>query len=128
MRKDVYYGLWVGALGAIAVASLLPSWPEDPGSGGPAGISLMSLGHIPAYAVLTALTLRLGESRGIPRGRLALAAVATSLAIGGVLEVMQPLVGRDGNLSDLVLDALGTGIALLAWWLGWLSTRHATSN
>ncbi|SFS30734.1 VanZ family protein [Brevundimonas viscosa] len=54
--------------------------------------------------------------RRLPRTVAALLA----LALGGAVEVVQGLVGRDASWGDLLADALGIAVALLLWavWRG----------
>ena len=54
--------------------------------------------------------------RRLPRTVAALLAVA----LGGAVEVVQGLVGRDASWADLLADALGVAVALLLWaiWRG----------
>lgn len=54
--------------------------------------------------------------RRLPR----LAAAALAVALGGAVEVVQGMVGRDADLLDLVADAFGVAVALLLWaiWRG----------
>lgn len=54
--------------------------------------------------------------RRLPRTWAALLAIA----LGGAVEVVQGLVGRDRSWGDLLADALGVAAALLIWvvWRG----------
>jgi VanZ family protein len=54
--------------------------------------------------------------RRMPR----LMAAALAIALGGAVEVVQGLVGRDASWGDLLADILGVATALLLWavWRG----------
>ncbi|MBA4805181.1 MAG: teicoplanin resistance protein VanZ [Brevundimonas sp.] len=58
-------------------------------------------------------------------------AAVLAVALGGAVEVVQGLVGRDADLLDLAADAAGIGVALLVWaaWRGFRPRRALqTSN
>jgi VanZ family protein len=54
--------------------------------------------------------------RRLPR----LYAAAVAIGMGGIIEVVQGMVGRDADWADLFADTLGVGLALLLWavWRG----------
>lgn len=52
--------------------------------------------------------------RRLPR----LGAAALAIALGGAVEVVQGLVGRDASWGDLIADSLGV-VAALALWAAW---------
>lgn len=65
--------------------------------------------------------------RRLPR----LLAAALALALGGAVEIVQGLVGRDASWGDLLADGLGIATALLLWaiWRGFRPrTELQTSN
>ncbi|MDY6923223.1 MAG: hypothetical protein SWI22_04585 [Pseudomonadota bacterium] len=49
-----------------------------------------------------------------------LTAAGLAIALGGAVEVVQGMVGRDASWGDLLADALGVAAALLLWaiWRG----------
>lgn len=49
--------------------------------------------------------------RRLPR----LAAAVLAVVLGGAVEVVQGMVGRDASGGDLLADALGVALALLLW-------------
>ncbi|WP_332654676.1 hypothetical protein [Brevundimonas sp.] len=49
--------------------------------------------------------------RRLPR----LLAAALALALGGAVEIVQGMVGRDASWGDLLADGLGIAAALLLW-------------
>lgn len=49
--------------------------------------------------------------RRLPR----LAAAGLAIALGGAVEIIQGLVGRDASWGDLLADAMGVAAALLLW-------------
>jgi VanZ family protein len=69
--------------------------------------------HIAGYALLTALALT-----GYPKANTKLM-LAGMLAHGGLIELIQPHVGRNGSISDVGFDALGIllGLAFSYWML-----------
>jgi len=79
----------------IGVLALVPQTP------GPAGISGMDkLAHLLAFAVLAApLAWRFPH--------LWRAVALAALAYGGVIEIVQPLSGREASWADLLADGAG---------------------
>lgn len=72
-------------------------------------------GHFAAYIVLGFFTLRAINRRGVFPVVLAIASCA---ALGGLIEIIQPLVGRNRELADFLVDlggaAVGAAIAAVA--------------
>lgn len=90
----------------IALFSLLP------GAGQLFGSRWTSLGHLPAYAALAAAGVWLLRGRGGPRlSSLAFAAIS-GIALGVLMELLQPLVGRQASWLDLLLNLLGVAAGL----------------
>jgi VanZ family protein len=78
--------------------------------------------HVLAFYVLTALGLA-----GLPNLRkwdVALMCVA----VGGLIEVIQPFVGRDGNIADWVADSLGVGLCIAPMLMGSLRALMRQSH
>ena len=75
------------------------------------------VGHVAAYAALAALATLSRRSYGA-----ILAMVAAIVAYGGLVELIQPLVNRHGELGDFLANCAGaiagTGIALSLSWFG----------
>lgn len=70
------------------------------------------LGHFIAYIVLGFFAMRAVDRRGVLPFALVVAGCA---AFGGLLEVVQPLVGRSRELADFAVDVAGSaGGAALA--------------
>ncbi len=48
--------------------------------------------------------------------------VPFALALGGAIEIIQPSIGRSGDMADFAADALGVGVGILigvgahSWW------------
>lgn len=60
-----------------------------------------------------------------------LAAAVLAVALGGAVEVVQGMVGRDADVLDLVADGVGVAVALLLWaiWRGFRPRKaFQTSN
>jgi len=103
----------LGYAAVLTTVSLLPSGGTGPLSGWDKEISpgLQNLLHVPAYGVLVwlvAWAMRLGRL-----WHLVVAAMGCA-ALGGLLECVQAAVpGRFGSLEDALLNAVGTGVAVL---------------
>ena len=118
-RQAVLLAIVAILLPALALFAALPAQP----------IILAVLNdtaHAPVFALLALVLLRLLGSltRWTLPARLAAAFVLT-VAIGGAVEWLQSLIGRDAEWSDLAMDALGAASAVgaaLAFagrrWLG----------
>jgi len=72
-------------------------------------------GHFAAYIVLGFFTLRAINLRGV----LSLAlAIAACTVLGGLIEIIQPLVGRNRELADFLVDLAGAAVgAAIAYCL-----------
>lgn len=97
--------LSVAAMMAITIASLMPrGGVGDPGEAD-------KIAHVLAY---WAATLPAAVGRTAPAIWVAAAVIGWS----GLIELVQPLIGRSGSLSDLVANAGGVAIGLvLAYFL-----------
>ena len=83
------------------------------------GVALWDKGvHFTAYFVLSFLATLALEAR-----RMAVFAVAGLIAIGGALEIVQGLIGRDMELGDEIANTLGAlAGAAIAWGMRRLLT------
>ncbi|MEX0729655.1 MAG: VanZ family protein [Aquisalimonadaceae bacterium] len=103
---------WAGVLAAILILSFaqIPSerLPESVRWG-------FGLGHVPAYGVLAALTLRLLMlfRRSMRYRSAVLATVVATMAVGGLVELLQPAVGRTSDWADIAMNAFGMTVALV---------------
>ena len=102
--RRVFRLLVVGyAVATMVVMLLPPGTAPQPGGGD-------KLHHLLVFAVLAALA-----TPAFP-GRAGVVVVCVA-AYGGALELVQPLMGRHGELGDAIADAtgavLGAGVALL---------------
>jgi hypothetical protein len=88
------------AWGALVAAAALLLAPIPPGWLGIWQGELLDFGHVPLFAALV-LALRAGF--GSLRW-----ALAAALAVAGLAEVVQPLVGRTGDWIDLLRGVLGS--------------------
>ncbi len=108
------------ALAGVVVLSL--GVEVDPGS------ELMDrLAHASAYAVLTVfLTLLLTPDPREAGPKLSILAMGGGLvAFGTAIELAQGTVHRDADVADVVADAVGVGVVLVAYsLLGVLSHRR----
>lgn len=101
--------LTAAAAAGILAASLLPQPPriDRPGSD--------KIAHLAAYGVLAFAAC---AAAGRRRLRAALLVIALCTAYGGLIELVQPLVGRARELADLAADfggaSLGAAAALLS--------------
>ena len=89
------------------------------GPSGGGGVALWDKGvHFTAYFVLSFLATLALEAR-----RMAVFAVAGLIAIGGALEIVQGLIGRDMELGDEIANTLGAlAGAAIAWGMRRLLT------
>jgi VanZ family protein len=82
----------------------------------PSGIGAV-FGHFAAYALLAFFTFRAVDRAGA----LQLAYIIAGCAfLGGIIEIVQPLVGRTRELVDFIADlagaAIGAGSAAMLLW------------
>lgn len=112
---------WLVVVLAIIAVSFAPITADQLPEGTRTGFRL---GHVPAYALLAVLTLRVLLVTGLV-GRflpaVLIAGVATML-FGGCIELLQPYFGRSGSLRDFTLNGLGITVALVLVTMarGWL--------
>jgi len=72
------------------------------------------LGHLAAYGVLSFLLARALGARH-SGASVAVSAAAWATAYGGLLEVVQPMVGRTADFLDLAASLLGAALAAALW-------------
>jgi VanZ family protein len=108
--------MWGLTFVSILILSLLPGGAPESDIG---SSWIWNLGHVPAYAVLSGVTVLVLAKRGPvdSSARWGIGLAVVSLAIA--LELLQPLVGRTASIADVGYGAFGavTGIwmqALLA--------------
>jgi len=110
-RRTAFLGILVVALPALALVASLPAHPQILGV-------LNNAAHAPVFGALAVVwfLLLLGFRRWSPWQRY-LVAFALTVAIGALVEVIQPRFGRGAELRDLLNDALGAaaGLALVAY-------------
>ena len=113
----------------LAVVSLMPSGTESLG-GWDTAISptLQNALHVPAYIVLSALSVAcLSRPKRVRRMRLVFVALA-NMSFGGLLELGQAVVpGRFGSVTDVLLNAAGVALGVVATsvWLAKRPAKHA---
>lgn len=114
-------------LAAIVPPAIAAFLVPPPGDAGRVQNALMDLAHAPAFALLTLAVVTLGfreSSRRLIRTAAAVWLLAT--AAGGLIEVLQNLVGRNGTWPDAVANSLGAaaGVLLansrLRWNVRWI--------
>lgn len=109
-RRAAFLGSLVVALPALALVAKFPSYPQILAV-------LNNAAHAPVFGALAVVWLLLlrGVSSLGERHRFAVALVAT-VATGGLIELIQPAIGRGGEWLDLLNDTLGAiaGLALVA--------------
>ncbi|MFB6106905.1 MAG: antibiotic resistance protein VanZ [Halobacteriaceae archaeon] len=107
--------LAVGVTAAVVGASLVPGrfLPPESAAGG-----ADKLAHaLGSAAVAATVALALDDADRSPAVTLG-AALVVAVAVGGGVELIQPLVGRDRSLADFGFDALGAVLAVVAYRLG----------
>lgn len=103
---DHVFKLWTACVLTILALSLIP-----PGEWDDIGNSwVWNYGHIVGYVALTALTVLLARSRTSMTWRLRFALYGAIIALGIAIELVQPYVGRHGDIQDALSDALGVAI------------------
>ena len=105
---------------ALAFVSLLPGGPGAPGGWdrflSPSTANFL---HFPAYTVLTILVLASAASRFGRRPIVTVSLVGACILLGVVLECLQAYIpGRFASLADMVTNAAGAAVGLLAWRYG----------
>lgn len=73
-----------------------------------------NLGHFPAYGLLAALTLRLlhMHCHYLRYGWAVTVTAASTTLTGGMIELLQPLVGRTADPADMAMNMLGIASGL----------------
>lgn len=105
-------GVWLAVFLSVVVLSLLPG--DTPASD--IGFEwLWNLGHVPAYALLSALTFAVVARRQRVRRRQVLVAAAGLLLFALALELLQPLLGRTASGMDIALTAAGVALGAGAY-------------
>jgi hypothetical protein len=96
-----------GAAAALVLVTALLLMPLPHRWEGPWQSKLFDLGHVPLFCALTLFLWRvLNHSWAW--------ALAISLGLGGLAELVQDYFGRTGNLLDFVRDVLGAAVAVVA--------------
>jgi VanZ family protein len=117
-RTAVPLAIVATLLPALALFAALPSRPMI--------LSVLNdAAHAPVFALLTLVLLRLlGILTTWARAARIAAASVLSVAVGGGVEALQSLIGRDAEWSDLTMDAFGAaaaiGIAIAAAGRRWI--------
>lgn len=94
----------------ITIVSLVPEGQI------PSGVAIIMLpavtnyGHVPAYALLVILLIRVISSRVSVTWRILAAIVVSTMLFGAMMEVLQLLTGRTASLGDLAYDGVGVAI------------------
>lgn len=102
-------GATLACVGAGLVLSLAPERWWIVAAIGPAWFNA---GHLPAYFILTAVSVVWATRRAKLGAQRLLLVGAAIYAFGLALEFIQPLVGRTFSTRDLVLNAIGIVAAL----------------
>ena len=89
----------------IAALSFVPV-TELPGPAQPQSTSTARLQHVLAYAALVFPALA-------TRPAAALWVLPAAVGYGAVIELLQPLVGRERAVADMIANAIGAGIGAL---------------
>jgi VanZ family protein len=105
-RRTALLGILIVALPALALVFKLPSHPQIFGV-------LNNAAHAPVFGALAiAIFCLLRRFSVLAQWHRFLAAFVFAIAMGGAIEVIQPLFGRGAELGDWLNDALGAGAGL----------------
>jgi VanZ family protein len=108
-------------MGLIFVFSAQPTLPSVPGRW---DLLLKKTMHVLAYGVLTALLMRALRGYWSDGGLIRVVSIGLSLAYALSDEYHQTFVpGRDGNLIDVAVDAVGIAGAIALDWR-WCQVRR----
>lgn len=107
--------LWLMALAALLVLSLWPSGSAKNALPDDGDNVIWTLAHIPAYALVAALTVPLAYRRFRESARALTASLIFAGTLGIALELVQPVVGRTADVADMALNLLGAFLAIGAW-------------
>jgi VanZ family protein len=121
--------LWAAAILCGALTLWLSFWVVPPGTSAFGGADKAE--HALAYFVTTLLVLlaavwRPGRGEGV-LWRWRVWVVAGMVVAGGVVEVVQASVGRDGEVADWLVEVVAVALAVVA--VSWMRSReHARSR
>ena len=123
-RRLAVGGAWLCTLVGVATLSLLPETNPAVGCVPP---EWADLAHVPAYALLTMLTILVAATRvRMSRGILVMILLLLSL-FGGVIEILQTFTGRTASVLDVAWNS--AGVALAAWsHRAWTTGRAADTE
>lgn len=110
-RRTALLGILIVALPALALVFKMPSHPQI-------FSVLNNAAHAPVFGALAiAFFCLLRRLPALMRWRRYVAAFVLTIAVGGAIEIVQPLFGRGAELGDWLNDALGAaaGLALVAY-------------
>jgi VanZ family protein len=96
----------LGLLGAIAASLLYPLTFAEASMG-----STDKVVHAILFLVAAACVKAIAPRASV------LIAVVIAVALGGLLELLQGLVGRDPSWGDLAADAVGAAIFVVVFWI-----------
>lgn len=106
------------ALPVLALVAKLPTHPLILGL-------LNNAAHAPVFGALAVTLLALLRRRpGVSQAARYGGAWLLAIAVGGVIELIQPLIGRGAEWRDVLTDALGAAAGLAIAWL-WEHRRAA---
>lgn len=105
---------WLMVLAATIIASLLP---ESDSSVGRVSVTVTNLAHIPSFALLTLLTAVVVARWVKVNGWILGGIVLSVAALGVIIELIQPVVGRTSSLWDVGFDLVGAGVASGIYYL-----------
>lgn len=111
-RQRLMTALLAAFVLAVAVLSMLPESFLLSRSIPP---TWQDLGHIPTYALLFVCATVVLSERGLGRWQAPLAAAALCLALGLLLEFLQPLTGRTLSALDMLRNLIGVSAGASVW-------------
>ena len=123
--EKVWWGLWSLTVIAILVGSLLPD--DSPSSEAMPSL-WWNVGHIPAYALLAFLTVKVMGVKGRLVRSTAIFVGFAVVAFGILIEIVQPFIGRMGSTMDASLNAIGTLLGVFVASLAHRDRSHSTDR
>jgi len=123
-RRRVKIFVWLCTLIGVVTMSLLPESSPVIENIPPVWADLA---HVPAYALLTFLTVFVTETRVRVSPAILVVIVMMLSLFGGVIEILQPITGRTADIMDALRNMVGSGFAAWVYWI-WMARPLDTAK